>query len=67
MTIQEKINNNELREVINRYNLQVIHEDNDTYIVEDMNRKRSMTHGAIIKVFQTDIELLNYLNYLKYC
>ena len=65
MTIQEKINNNGLRQVINKYNLQVIHEDNDTYILENMNQKRSMTHGAIIGIFQTDVELLHYLSHLK--
>ena len=67
MTIQEKINNRGLRQVISKYNLQVIHEDNDTYVIEDMNQRRSMTHGAIVGVFQTDTDLLNHLGQLKGC
>ena len=65
MTIQEKINNRGLKQVLNKYNMQVIHEDNDTYTLEHMNQKRSMTHGAIIDNFKTDIELLYYLEDIK--
>lgn len=65
MTIQAKINNRGLKQVLNKYNMQVIHEDNDTYTLEDMNQKRSMTHGAIIGNFKTDKELLNYLENIK--
>ena len=65
MTIQEKINNRGLKQVLNKYNMQVIHEDNDTYTLEDMNQKRSMTHGAIIDNFKTDIELLYYLEDIR--
>ena len=65
MTIQEKINNRGLKQVLNKYNMQVIHEDNDTYTLEDMNQKRSMTRGAIIDNFKTDIELLHYLEDIK--
>ena len=65
MTIQEKINNRGLKQVLNKYNMQVIHEDNDTYTLEDMNQKRSMVHGAIIGNFKTDIELLHYLEDIK--
>ncbi len=65
MTIQAKINDRGLKQVLNKYNMQVIHEDNDTYTIEDMNQKRSMVHGAIIGNFKTDIELLNYLEDIK--
>ena len=65
MTIQAKINDRGLKQVLNKYNMQVIHEDNDTYTLEDMNQKRSMVHGAIIDNFKTDIELLNYLEDIK--
>ena len=65
MTIQAKINNRGLKQVLNKYNMQVIHEDNDTYTLEDMNQKRSMTRGAIIDNFKTDIELLYYLEDIK--
>ena len=65
MTIQEKINNRGLKQVLDKYNMQVIHEDNDTYTLEDMNQKRSMVHGAIIGNFKTDKELLNYLEDIK--
>ena len=65
MTIQEKINARELKQVLNKYNMQVIHENNDTYTIEDMNQRRSMTHGAILKNFKTDVELLNYLEDIK--
>lgn len=65
MTIQAKINDRGLKQVLNKYNMQVIHEDNDTYTLEDMNQKRSMTHGAIIGNFKTDKELLNYLEDIK--
>ncbi len=65
MTIQAKINNRGLKQVLDKYNMQVIHEDNDTYTLEDMNQKRSMVHGAIIDNFKTDIELLNYLEDIK--
>ena len=65
MTIQEKINDRGLKQVLNKYNMQVIHEDNDTYTLEDMNQRRSMTHGAIISNFKTEIELLNYLEDIK--
>ena len=66
-TIQEEINNNNLRQVMSRYNLQVVHEDNDTYVLEDMSQKRTMVRGAVVKIFQTDIELLNYLKHLECC
>ena len=65
MTIQAKINNRGLKQVLDKYNMQVIHEDNDTYTLEDMNQKRSMTHGAIIGNFKTDTELLNHLEDIK--
>ena len=65
MTIQAKINNRGLKQVLDKYNMQVIHEDNDTYTLEDMNQKRSMVHGAIIGNFKTDKELLNYLEDIK--
>lgn len=65
MTIQAKINNRGLKQVFNKYNMQVIHEDNDTYTLEDMNQKRSMVHGAIIGNFKTDTELLNHLEDIK--
>ena len=65
MTIQAKINNRGLKQVLNKYNMQVIHEDNDTYTLEDMNQKRSMVHGAIIGNFKTDTELLNHLEDIK--
>ena len=65
MTIQAKINNRGLKQVLDKYNMQVIHEDNDTYTLEDMNQKRSMVHGAIIGNFKTDTELLNHLEDIK--
>ena len=65
MTIQAKINDRGLKQVLNKYNMQVIHEDNDTYTLEDMNQKRSMVHGAIIGNFKTHIDLVNYLEDIK--
>ena len=65
MTIQAKINNRGLKQVLDKYNMQVIHEDNDTYTLEGMNQRRSMTRGAIIDNFKTGIELLYYLEDIK--
>lgn len=64
-TLQEKINDRELRQVLNKFNYQVTHEDDDTFVLEDMNQRRSMVRGAVVKRFNTDTELLNYLEDIK--
>ena len=52
------------RELANKLRLQVIHEDNDTYVIEDMRFKTSMVHGKVIKTCKTLREVDTYLKYL---
>ena len=52
------------RELANKLRLQVIHEDNDTYVIEDMKFKTSMVHGRVIKTCKTPKEVNAYLQYL---
>ena len=52
------------RELANKLRLQVIHEDNDTYVIEDMRFKTSMVHGKVIKTCRTPREVDAYLKYL---
>ena len=52
------------RELANKLRLQVIHEDNDTYVIEDMRFKTSMVHGRVIKTCKTPREVDAYLKYL---
>ena len=56
-----------LRKVINDYRLQIIHEDDDTYHIEDLKDKVSMVHGRLIHVCKTPYEVIKYLNNLRVC
>jgi SepF-like predicted cell division protein (DUF552 family) len=55
----------DLKSFINKNRLQIIHEDNDTYVIEDLKQKTSMVHGRVIKVCKTPFEVIKYLNDLR--
>ena len=70
MTVQpisEVIKNHplNLQAVMDRYHIQVVHEDNDTYYIEDMKYKRSMTRGRIVAIYETQEQVINYLLNLR--
>ena len=65
MTIQELLKEHNLIDTVNRYHIQIVHEDNDTYYVEDMKYKRSMTRGRVVHIAKDTHELLRYLKNLR--
>lgn len=65
MTIQELLKQENLIDTVNRYKLQIVHEDNDTYYIEDMKDKRTMTRGRIVHIAKDIPELLRYLKNLR--
>ena len=65
MSIQELLKQHNLTDTVNRYRLQIVHEDNDTYYIEDMKFKRSMTRGRVVHIAKDIPELLRYLKNLR--
>jgi hypothetical protein len=65
MTIQELLKQENLIDTVNRYKLQIVHEDNDTYYIEDMKDKRTMTRGRVVHIAKDIPELLRYLRNLR--
>lgn len=65
MTIQELLKQENLIDTVNRYKLQIVHEDNDTYYIEDTTIKRTMTRGRVVHIAKDIPELLRYLRNLR--
>jgi hypothetical protein len=65
MTIQELLKQENLIDTVNRYKLQIVHEDNDTYYIEDMKDRRTMTRGRVVHIAKDIPELLRYLRNLR--
>ena len=65
MNIQDILQQNNLTDTVNRYKLQIVHEDNNMYYIEDMKFKRSMTRGRIVHIAKDIPELLRYLQNLR--
>ena len=64
MSIAELLREHNLTDTVNRYRLQIVHEDNNTYYIEDMKFKTSMVHGRVIRTCRTPKEVDAYLKYL---
>ena len=65
MTIQELLKQHNLTDTVNRYRLQIVHEDNDTYYIEDMTINRYRTRGHVVYIAKDIPELLRYLRNLR--
>ena len=65
MTIQELLKQHNLMDTVNRYRLQIVHEDDNTYYIEDMKFKRSMTRGQVVHIAKDIPDLLRYLKNLR--
>ena len=65
MSIQELLKQENLTDTVNRYKLQIVHEDNDTYYIEDTTMKRTMTRGRVVHIAKDIPELLRYLRNLR--
>ena len=65
MTIQELLKQENLTDTVNRYKLQIVHEDDDTYYIEDMKDRRTMTRGRVVHIAKNIPELLRYLRNLR--
>lgn len=65
MSIQELLKQENLTDTVNRYKLQIVHEDNDTYYIEDITIKRTMTRGRVVHIAKDIPELLRYLRNLR--
>ena len=65
MSIQDILQQNNLTDTVNRYKLQIVHEDNNMYYIEDMKFKRSMTRGRVVHIAKDIPELLRYLQNLR--
>lgn len=65
MSITEFLKENNFTDTVNRYNIQIVHEDNNMYYVEDMKFKRSMTRGRIVHIAKDLHELKRYLQNLR--
>ena len=55
----------EIYKICNSNNWQLIHEDNNTYTLEDLKIKTSIMHGAIIKKFNTLRDVQIYFDKFK--
>ena len=55
----------EYKDLLNKYKIQIVHEDDDTFWVEDMKFKRSMTRGKVIHICKTKADAIKYLNNLQ--
>ena len=65
MTIQELLKQENLTDTVNRYKLQIVHEDDDPDYIEDMKDRRTMTRGRIVHIAKDIPELLRYLRNLR--
>ena len=65
VTVKDILKSHNLTDTVNRYRLQIVHEDNDTYYIEDMKFKRSMTRGQVVHTAKDIPELLRYLKNLR--
>ena len=65
MTIPELLKEHNLTDTVNRYHIQIVHEDNDTYYIEDMKIRRTMTRGRVVHIAKDIPELLRYLKNLR--
>ena len=65
MSMQELLKQENLTDTVNRYRLQIVHEDDDTYYIEDMKDKRTMTRGKVVHIAKDIPELLRYLRNLR--
>ena len=65
MTIPELLKEHGLTDTVNRYHIQIVHEDNDTYYIEDMKIRRTMTRGRVVHIAKDIPELLRYLKNLR--
>lgn len=63
--ISEVIKSEGLQDTVNRYRLQIVHEDNDLYYIEDMKIKRTMTRGKIVHICRTQHDVIRYLRNLR--
>ena len=64
-TIHDLIKEKGLIPTVEKYRVQVIHEDNDTYVIEDLKCKRSMVHGNIVHTCKTKEQVIRYLTNLS--
>ena len=65
MSIQELLKEHNLTDTVSRYHIQIVHEDNDTYYIEDMKIRRTMTRGRVVHIAKDIPELLRYLKNLR--
>ena len=65
MSIAELLKQHNLTDTINRYRLQIVHEDNDTYYIEDMTINCYRSRGHVVYVAKGIPELLRYLKNLR--
>lgn len=65
MNLTEFLKENNLTDTVNRYKLQIVHEDDDTFYIEDMKDKRTMTRGRIVHIAKDLKELKRYLQNLR--
>ena len=65
MDMKEFLKENNLTDTVNRYKLQIVHEDDNTFYIEDMKEKRTMTRGRIVHIAKDLKELKRYLQNLR--
>jgi hypothetical protein len=65
MNLTEFLKENNLMDTVNRYKLQIVHEDDDTFYIEDMKDKRTMTRGRVVHIAKDLKELKRYLQNLR--
>ena len=65
MNLTEFLKENNLTDTLSRYKLQIVHEDDDTFYIEDMKDKRTMTRGRIVHIAKDLKELKRYLQNLR--
>ena len=65
MNLTEFLKENNLTDTVNRYRLQIVHEDDNTFYIEDMKDKRTMTRGRIVHIAKDLKELKRYLQNLR--
>ena len=65
MNLTEFLKENNLTDTVSRYKLQIVHEDDDTFYIEDMKDKRTMTRGRVVHIAKDLKELKRYLQNLR--
>ena len=65
MNLTEFLKENNLTNTVNRYRLRIVHEDDNTFYIEDMKDKRTMTRGRIVHIAKDLKELKRYLQNLR--